>query len=97
MLLGTLARTDQQVSAVGLLLGLVLGALGGSMQPLQFFPDALRRIAFVTPHAWMNDALWRILVDGEGFAQIWPSVAVLAGAGIVLLAAASTALARSLR
>jgi ABC-2 type transport system permease protein len=97
MLLGTLARTDQQVSAVGLLLGLVLGALGGSMQPLQFFPDTLRQIAFVTPHAWMNDALWRILVDGESFAQIWPSVAVLAGIGMVLLVIASAALARSLR
>jgi len=97
MLLGTLARTDQQVSAIGLLLGLVLAALGGSMQPLQFFPDALRRVAFVTPHAWMNDALWRILVDGEGFAQIWPSVAVLAAAGTVLLGVASLAMARSLR
>lgn len=97
MLLGTLARTDQQVSAIGLLLGLVLAALGGSMQPLQFFPDTLRRVAFATPHAWMNDALWRILVDGEGFAQIWPSLAVLTAAGIVLLAIASMALARSLR
>lgn len=97
MLLGTLARTDQQVGAVGLLLGLVLAALGGSMQPLQFFPDTLRQIAFVTPHAWMNDALWRILVDGDGFAQVWPSVAVLAGAGCVLLVIASAALARSLR
>ncbi|MDH4280987.1 MAG: ABC transporter permease, partial [Acidimicrobiia bacterium] len=97
MLLGTLARTDQQVSAIGLLLGLVLAALGGSMQPLQFFPDGLRRIAFVTPHAWMNDALGRILVDGEGFGQIWPSLAVLAAAGAVLLAIASLALARTLR
>ena len=97
MLLGTLARTDQQVSAIGLLLGLVLAALGGSMQPLQFFPDGLRRIAFVTPHAWMNDALGRILVDGEGFGQIWPSLVVLAAAGAVLLAIASLALARTLR
>lgn len=97
MLLGTLARTDQQVSAIGLLLGLVLAALGGSMQPLQFFPDALRRIAFVTPHAWMNDALFHILVDGEGLAQIWPSVAVLVGVGVALLIVASTALARTLR
>ncbi len=97
MLLGTLARTDQQVSAIGLTLGLVLAALGGSMQPLQFFPDALRRIAFVTPHAWMNDAMWRILVDGEGFAQIWPSVVVLSAVGVGLLVVASVAMARTLR
>jgi ABC-2 type transport system permease protein len=97
MLLGTLARTDQQVSAIGLMLGLVLAALGGSMQPLQFFPDTLRRVAFITPHAWMNDALGRILIDGEGFAQIWPSVAVLSTIGVGLLVIASVAMARSLR
>lgn len=97
MLLGTLGRNEQQVSAVGLLLALVLGALGGSMQPLEFFPDTLRKIAFATPHAWMNDSLWRILVDGAGVAQVWPAIAVLAGAGIVLLTAASAALARTLR
>lgn len=97
MLLGTLGRNPQQVGAVALLLSLVLAALGGSMQPLEFFPDALRRIAFLTPHAWMNDALWRILVDGEGLAQVWPNVLVLLGIGAVLLTAASAALARTLR
>jgi ABC-2 type transport system permease protein len=97
MLLGTLGRSEQQVGAIGLLLGLVLAALGGSMQPLEFFPDGLRRVAFLTPHAWMNDALWRILIDGSGLAQVWPALAVLAGAGTALLALAATALARSLR
>ncbi|MEZ5094037.1 ABC transporter permease [Nocardioides sp.] len=97
MLLGTIGRSPQQVGALGLLLSLVLAALGGSMQPLEFFPDGLRRIAFLTPHAWMNDALWRILVDGDGLAQVWPNVLVLVGAGSALLAAASVALARTLR
>jgi ABC-2 type transport system permease protein len=97
MLLGTVGRSEQQVGAIGLLLSLVLAALGGSMQPLEFFPDALRRVAFVTPHAWMNDALWRILVDGDGLAQVWRSIAVLMTLGAVLLAAASVTLARSLR
>lgn len=97
MLLGTLGRNPQQVGALALLLALVLAALGGSMQPLEFFPDALRRVAFLTPHAWMNDALWRILVDGDGLAQVWPNVLVLVGIGAVLLTAASAALARTLR
>jgi ABC-2 type transport system permease protein len=97
MLLGTLGRSEQQVSAIGLLLALVMGALGGSMQPLEFFPDTLRTIAFATPHAWMNDAMWRILVDGDGLAQVWRNVAVLGGIGAVLLGLASWALARTLR
>ncbi len=98
MLLGTLAGTEQQAGALALLLGLVLAALGGSMQPLHFFPDGLRTVAFaVTPHAWMNNALWRILVDGDGFAQVWPAVAVLVGVGATLLLLAAVAMARTLR
>ncbi len=97
MLLGTLGRSEQQVFAGGLLLSLVLAALGGSMQPLEFFPDTLRRIAFATPHAWMNDAMWQILVDGDGLSQVWPNIVVLLCAGLALLGVASRALARTLR
>ena len=97
MLLGTLGRTEQQVSAIGLMLSLVLAALGGSMQPLEFFPDTLRRVAFITPHAWMNDALWKILVEGGGLGQVWVSLLVLTLAGLALLGLASAALAKSLR
>ncbi len=97
MLLGVLARTEQQVSAVGLLLALSLGALGGSMTPLEFFPDTLRTIAFATPHAWMNDALWRILVEGAELSQVWPAIGVLTAAGVALLAVSSAAMARTLR
>jgi ABC-2 type transport system permease protein len=97
MLLGTLGRTEQQVSAIGLMLALVLAALGGSMQPLEFFPDTLRRVAFITPHAWMNDALWKILIEGGGVGQVWVSLLVLTLAGLALLGLASAALARSLR
>lgn len=97
MLLGSLGRSEQQVSAVALALGLALAALGGSMQPLEFFPDAIRPFAFATPHAWMNDALWQILVDGAGWREVWPALAVLTGAGAALLVAASLSLRRHLR
>lgn len=97
MLLGTLGRSEQQVGAIAILLSLVLAALGGSMQPLEFFPEDLRSVAFLTPHAWMNDALWRVLVDGAGLTEVWPAIAVLTTAGVVLLTAASVTLARSLR
>jgi ABC-2 type transport system permease protein len=97
MLLGTFGRSEQQVAAVALLVGLVMAALGGSMQPLEFFPSGMRHVAFaVTPHAWMNDGLWKILVDGAGVRDVLPAVGVLTGVGVVLLAIASRALARRL-
>ncbi len=97
MLLGTVGRSEQQVAALGLLLGLVLAALGGSMQPLEFFPSTMRTLAFLTPHAWMNDSMWKILVDGAGLADVWPALLVLTAAGVALLGAASAMMARSLR
>lgn len=98
MILGTLGRSEQQVNAISLLAGLALAALGGSMQPLEFFPDVMRTIAFcVTPHAWMNNALWRILIDGKGFSAAVPAIIVLSTAGLVLIAIASRLLARRLR
>lgn len=45
----------------------------------------------------MNDALWRILVDGAGLAEVWPTVAVLFAEGVVMVGVASLALGRSLR
>ncbi len=98
MILGTLGRSEQQVNAISLLAGLALAALGGSMQPLEFFPDVMRTVAFcVTPHAWMNNALWRILIDGKGFSAAVPAILVLSAAGLVLIAVASRLLARRLR
>ncbi|MEZ5194128.1 MAG: hypothetical protein R2734_17705 [Nocardioides sp.] len=47
----------------------------------------------------MNDAMWRILVDDAGLADVWQAIAVLAGAGTTShnSALASWALARTLR
>ena len=73
------------------------GGAGGIDAAAGVLPRRPARVAFVTPHAWMNDALWRILVDGDGLAQVWRSIAVLMTLGAVLLAAASVTLARSLR
>ncbi len=96
-MLGTFGRSEQQVAALALLVSLVLAALGGSMQPLEFFPQGMRQVAFaVTPHAWMNDSLWKILVDGAGVRDVLPAVGVLTGLGVVLLALASRLLARRL-
>ncbi len=61
VLLGSLFSSEQQAGPVALLLGLGLAALGGSMAPLEVFPDTARAIAHVTPHAWANDAFSDLL------------------------------------
>jgi ABC-2 type transport system permease protein len=87
VLLGSLFGDTEQAGPVALLLGLGLAALGGSMAPLEVFPDTARTIAHVTPHAWANDAFSELLRHGGDLASVLTDVAVLlafAGALLVL-------------
>ncbi|MEU6729183.1 ABC transporter permease [Nonomuraea wenchangensis] len=86
MLLGAAARTEQQASALGLLLGLGLAAIGGAMAPLEFFPAPMRLLAHVTPHAWALDGFAELLRGDAGLAGVLPQLGVLAGYAAALLA-----------
>lgn len=87
MLVGSLLTSEQQAISVGLLVGLGAAALGGSMVPLEIFPETLRNIAHITPHAWGNDAFATLLRKNGGVADIVTELGVLAGfaAGLLLL------------
>ena len=89
MLLGATMRTENSASGLGIGLGLVLGALGGSMVPLEFFPDSMRTIAKVTPHAWGYEAFADIQRRSGTLADIAPQLAVLGAmaAGVLVLGA----------
>jgi linearmycin/streptolysin S transport system permease protein len=87
VLLGSVFSSPEQAGPVALLLGLAFAALGGSMAPLEVFPDTARTIAHVTPHAWANDAFSKLLVDRDGVGAVLPQVGVLlafAAAALVL-------------
>jgi len=96
MLTAATLRTGQQAIAVGLLLSLGLGALGGTMMPLEFYSDTMRMVAHLTPHAWAVDA-FAVLVRHDGnLISILPQLAVLLGVAATLLALASWRLRRAL-
>jgi ABC-2 type transport system permease protein len=94
MLLGATLTNDQQAVAVSLLLGLGLAALGGSMVPLEIFPDTVRTVAHVTPHAWANDAFAELIRRDGGLGDILLELGVLAAYAACLLALASWRLRR---
>ena len=88
LLMGTLFANDQQAGGVGVVAGIGLAAIGGSMLPLELFGDTMRQIANFTPHAWANEA-FSDLVRREGtIADVLPEVAVLIAfaVGFLLLA-----------
>lgn len=96
MLLGSLIDNEGAASGLGVGVGLVLAALGGGMMPLEIFPDTLRTVAHVTPHAWAYDALADIQRRDAGLVDIVGPLAVLVGMALALVLVGTWALRRSL-
>ncbi len=96
LLLGSALRNDSQASGVALGLGLGAAALGGSMVPLELYPDVMRTVARITPHAWANQAMAEIVRRDGTLADVLTEVGVLAGMAVALLALGSITLQRTL-
>jgi ABC-2 type transport system permease protein len=97
MLVGSIAANPSQAGALGPALGLLLGLVGGTMVPIDVFPQAMRSIAHVTPHAWAMDAFRAILFDGAGVGEILPQLLVLGLFAVGLVALAVFRLRRLIR
>src|SRR5262245_55554869 len=74
MALGSLARTDGQAVAVGVLLSNVLAALGGCWWPIEVTPPFLQSVAKVTPTGWTMDALHHLVSFRDGPASAMPDL-----------------------
>ncbi len=96
LLLGATARTPQQSLGVGLLAGLGMAALGGTMLPIELFSPTMRTIAHLTPHAWAAEGFAILVRRGGGLADVLPQIGVLLGIAVVLLTMATWRLRRTL-
>lgn len=94
MLLGALAATSQQAIAAGLLVGLGLSALGGSMMPLEFFSPTLLVVAHLTPHAWAADGFAALVRHDGTLVSVLPELGVLVLYAAVLFTLGSWLLRR---
>lgn len=83
MIVGALAANPSQAGALGPALGLLLGLFGGTMVPPEVFPETMRTLSRLTPHAWAMDALRTLGEAGAGAGRVLPDVAVLACFAIV--------------
>lgn len=88
MLIGTAARSEEQVVVLSLVPMFVLSALGGAWVPLEFTPESFQRIAYMTPIAWVMDGYKDILVRGQGLEALSMAMAVLLGYAVLLTALA---------
>lgn len=65
LMLAAWVRTDQQVSAFGTSLVLILGGISGCFIPRPWLPDLMKSISLATPHAWALRAFDEVLTRTE--------------------------------
>jgi ABC-2 type transport system permease protein len=78
MVSGTIFKTAEQASAVGPVVGITFGMLGGCMWPLAIVSSTMRTIGHITPQAWAVDAWTKLLTSHGNVTAIGGELAVLA-------------------
>lgn len=86
MLIASIGKSESQITGLSLMLVLTLAALGGTMVPLFIMPDIMKKIAFITPHAWALSGYQDILVRNLGLQDIIVNILVLISFGLLFLA-----------
>jgi ABC-type multidrug transport system permease subunit len=85
MLLGTLARTEGQAVAIGVIAANVLGALGGCWWPIEVAAPWMQTLQLFLPTGWAMHALHALVSFGAPPLRVVPHVAVMLVTTIVLL------------
>jgi ABC-2 type transport system permease protein len=83
LLIGTLARSEDQAVIFSLVPMFILSGLGGAWLPLEFTGPTFQAIGHVSPIAWALDGFKNILSRGLGVASVLtPSAALLGYAAV---------------
>jgi ABC-2 type transport system permease protein len=77
LLIGTLAKSDNQVVLYSMLAMFVFSALGGTWFPLEGTGGAFATVGKLLPSSWAMIGLQNILIRRLGMASIWQPVAIL--------------------
>jgi ABC-2 type transport system permease protein len=83
LLLGNLARTQPQMTGVGVLTSMVLAALGGCWWPIEITPQWMQSFALALPTGWTMDALHKLVNFGYESSAAAPHVTALAVATVL--------------
>ncbi|NNF06368.1 MAG: ABC transporter permease [Candidatus Eisenbacteria bacterium] len=84
ILLGNLARTEAQATAVGVIASNVLAALGGCWWPIEITPNWMQQLANFLPTGWAMNALHQLVSFGQPASSAVPYVLLLLISSIVV-------------
>lgn len=77
LLLGTLARTQEQAAPFGSTLVVILAALGGVWVPVFAMPEFMQIISKISPMNWGLEAFYDVFLRNVGFTELLPEISLL--------------------
>lgn len=95
LLVGTLARSEEQALAVAIPVGIAAGMLGGCMWSLDIVGPGMRTFGHIVPQAWSMDAFVALSSHHAGVRGVAGDLAALAVFAVVLGGAGALSLRRA--
>jgi ABC-2 type transport system permease protein len=86
MVVGVFSNNPDQAGALGVMAGMLLGALGGAMVPLEIFPEPAHTLAYLTPQAWAIQGLREVALRGGGVVDVIQELGALVLYAVALMA-----------
>jgi len=85
ILIGTLAKSEQQSSIFGSISVVILAAIGGIWVPSFMMSDLMVQLSKISPLNWGLDAYYGIFLRSSGIVELLPNIALLIGFAFVCL------------
>jgi ABC-2 type transport system permease protein len=86
MVLGSIARTEGQAAAIGVISSNILAALGGCWWPIEITPHWMQRLQLYLPTGWAMDALHKLVSFASSPTAVLPHLAAMTVMACILLA-----------
>jgi ABC-2 type transport system permease protein len=77
LLIGVLAKTEEQVIIFSMILMFILSGLGGAWMPLEVTGETFQTIGHLLPTAWAMDGIQNIIVRGLGLGSVLLPVGIM--------------------
>jgi ABC-2 type transport system permease protein len=84
LLIGTLAKSDEQVIIFTLVLMFLLAGLGGAWMPLEFTSPAFQTVGHLLPSAWVMDGFENLVTRGLGLQSVLLPAGILLAYAVVV-------------
>lgn len=89
LLIGVVAKSEEQAIGFSLICMFLFSGLGGAWVPLEFTGETFQAIGHFTPIAWAMDGFKNVLARGLGLESAWLPAAALLGYAIVFFSLAN--------